>query len=32
MANRNESFQEINRIIKDLEPMIGEFQARLGKK
>ena len=30
-ANRSESFQEINRIIKVLEPMIGEFQARLGK-
>jgi len=31
IANREESFQEINRIIKDLEPMINEFQLRLGK-
>jgi len=31
IANREESFQEINRIIKKLEPMISEFQARLGK-
>lgn len=30
-AQRDESFQEIDRIIKDLEPMISEFQARLGK-
>ena len=28
---RDESFQEIDRIEKDLEPMIGEFQARVGK-
>lgn len=30
-AHRDESFQEIDRIVKDLEPMISEFQARLGK-
>lgn len=30
-AQRDESFQEIDRIVKDLEPMISEFQARLGK-
>lgn len=29
-AQRDESFQEIDRIVKDLEPMIGEFQTRLG--
>ena len=28
---RDESFQAIDRIEKDLEPMIGEFQARVGK-
>ena len=30
-VQRDESFQEIDRIVKDLEPMISEFQARLGK-
>lgn len=30
--HRDESFQEIDRILKDLEPLIGEFQSRLGKK
>lgn len=30
-SQRDESFQEIDRIVKDLEPMISEFQARLGK-
>ena len=30
-AQKDESFQEIDRIAKDLEPMISEFQARLGK-
>ncbi len=30
-SHRDESFQEIDRIVKDLEPMISEFQARLGK-
>lgn len=30
-AQRDESFQEIDRIAKDLEPIISEFQARLGK-
>lgn len=29
--NREESYREINRIVKDLEPLISEFQARLGK-
>lgn len=29
--SREESFQEINRIVKEFEPMIAEFQARLGK-
>lgn len=28
---RDESFQEISRIRKDFEPIISEFQARLGK-
>ena len=28
---RDESFQEIDRILKDLEPIISEFQTRLGK-
>lgn len=28
---KDEAFQEINRILKDLEPIISEFQARLGK-
>lgn len=30
-ANQEESYREINRIIKEFEPMISEFQARLGK-
>lgn len=30
-AQKDESFQEINRILKELEPLISEFQARLGK-
>lgn len=30
-SQRDESFQEIDRIVNDLEPMISEFQARLGK-
>ena len=30
-AQRDESFQEIDRIAKDFEPIISEFQARLGK-
>ena len=30
--HRDEAFQEINRIVKDLEPMISEFQIRLGKQ
>jgi hypothetical protein len=29
--HREESYREINRILKELEPMIAEFQARLGK-
>ncbi len=29
-SQRDESFQEIDRVAKDLEPMIGEFQTRLG--
>lgn len=29
-SQRDESFQEIDRIAKDLEPIISEFQARLG--
>ena len=29
-AQRDESFQEIDRIAKDFEPIISEFQARLG--
>lgn len=29
-THRDESFQEIDRIAKDLEPIISEFQARLG--
>ena len=28
----DQSFQEINRILKELEPIISEFQARLGKE
>ena len=28
---RDESFQEIDRILKDLEPIISEFQTRLSK-
>lgn len=30
-SQRDESFQRIDRIVKELEPMISEFQARLGK-
>ena len=30
-AQKDELFQEINRILKELEPLISEFQARLGK-
>lgn len=30
-AQRDESFQEIDRIAKDFAPIISEFQARLGK-
>lgn len=30
-AHRDESFQSIDRISKELEPIISEFQARLGK-
>jgi len=30
-TQKDESFQEINRILKELEPLISEFQARLGK-
>ncbi len=30
-ANQEEAYREINRIIKDFEPIISEFQARLGK-
>lgn len=30
-SQRDESFQEIDRIAKDMEPLISEFQARLGK-
>jgi len=30
-SQKDESFVEINRILKDLEPLISEFQARLGK-
>ena len=30
-AQRDESFQEIDRISKDFAPIISEFQARLGK-
>jgi len=30
-AQKDESFQEINRVLKELEPLISEFQARLGK-
>lgn len=29
--HRDEAFVEIDRILKDLEPLIGEFQSRLGK-
>lgn len=29
--HNEESYREINRIIKEFEPMISEFQARLGK-
>lgn len=30
-SRRDESFQEIDRILKELEPIISEFQSRLGK-
>ena len=30
-SRRDESFQEIDRILKSLEPIISEFQTRLGK-
>ena len=30
-SQKDESFVEINRILKELEPLISEFQARLGK-
>ncbi len=30
-SRRDESFQEVDRILKDLEPIISEFQTRLGK-
>lgn len=30
-SRRDESFQEIDRILKDLEPLISEFQTRLSK-
>jgi hypothetical protein len=30
-SQKDESFQEFNRILKELEPIISEFQARLGK-
>ncbi len=30
-SRRDESFQEIDRILKELEPIISEFQTRLGK-
>lgn len=29
--NQEESYREINRIVKEFEPIISEFQARLGK-
>lgn len=29
--HRDEDFQEIDRILKELEPLISEFQSRLGK-
>ncbi len=29
--NREESFREINRVVKEFEPLITEFQTRLGK-
>jgi hypothetical protein len=31
-SRRDESFQEIDRILKELEPIISEFQTRLGDK
>ena len=31
-ARDDQSFQEINRILKELEPIISEFQTRLGKE
>lgn len=30
-SNREEAYKEINRIVKELQPMIGEFQSRLSK-
>ena len=30
--NREESYQETNRLIKEFEPLISEFQTRLGEK
>ena len=30
-ANQEESYREINRIVKEFEPLISEFQIRLGK-
>jgi hypothetical protein len=30
-SQKDESFVEMNRIVKELEPLISEFQARLGK-
>ena len=30
-SQKDESFVEMNRILKELEPLISEFQARLGK-
>lgn len=29
--NQEESYREINRVVKEFEPIISEFQARLGK-
>lgn len=30
-ANNAESYKEVNRIVKEIEPIISEFQTRLGK-
>ncbi|MCD8282868.1 MAG: hypothetical protein LUC22_06425 [Prevotella sp.] len=30
-ANRDESYREVNRVLKEMEPLISEFQTRLGK-